>query len=189
MLTGIDLPLRNLDTIFSGSARSTARRLAGMITPLVKTTLLEFPAGKELFTDRDLTRTQSGFVGRGIEAINPPKAIKDWLGYKKETDDAGRPRYSFDGSRFNLLFRSWMFSRLVSTGDRGFREYAQDPTWARALLDFSTGLRVKDIDLDEQQRRRLQTRIRQLKQSKVRRGLSVEGKYQFEPKNTDKAVF
>jgi len=189
MLTGIDLPLRNLDTIFRGSARSTARGLAGMITPLNKTTLLEFPAGKELFTDRDMTRTQSGAVGRAIEKFNFPQPIKNWIGYKKEVDDAGRPRYTFDGQRFNLLFRSWMFSRLVSTSDRHFREYSDDPNWSRAFLDFTTGLRVKDLNLDDQQKRRVQFRIKQLEQSLSRRGQLVEYKKRFRPKDIDKAVF
>ena len=124
-----------------------------------------------MFTNRDLTRTQSGSVGRAVEAFNFPRPIKDWMGYKKEVDAAGRPKYTFDGQRFNLLFRSWMFSRLVSTSDRAYREYAADANWQRALLDFSTGLRVKDLDLDEQQARRLQFRIRQLKESLVRRGV------------------
>jgi hypothetical protein len=169
-LTGIDLPLRNVDTIWAGGFQSTGRRLTGMITPLIKTLLIEGPTGQELFTNRNLTRTQSGLVGRAIDTINPPKAIKDWLGYKKEMDDAGRPSYSFDGARFNVLFRSWMFSRMISTSDRQFREYAGDDNWARALLDLTTGLRVKDIDFTDQQRKRYRTRIRQLEDSLVRRG-------------------
>ncbi|GAF90411.1 unnamed protein product, partial [marine sediment metagenome] len=51
-----------------------------------------------------------------------------------------------------------------------------------ALLDVLTGLRVKDIDMDEQAELKTKTRIRQLKESLVRRGEMREGQYTYTPK-------
>jgi len=109
VLTGIDLPLRNLDTIWAGGVGATGRRLLGMMTPVLKVPL-ETVVGRDLFTGGEMKRTRADTLGRIVDATNTPKSIKDWLGYKKEFDDAGRPRYTMDGTRYALLVRSWMFS-------------------------------------------------------------------------------
>jgi hypothetical protein len=187
VLTGIDLPLRNLDTIWAGGFGSTGRRMMGMLTPVLKVPL-ETVVGRDIFTGGDLKRTRADTLGRIVEATNTPKPVRDWLGWKKDVDPTtGKPRYSMDGTRYALLVRSWMFSRAFSTSDRVFREYLNDPNISRGLLDVLTGLRVKDLNMDEQQRRKLQRRIRELQDSLVRRGVLREFKKPFEPK--DRGVF
>jgi len=183
MLTGIDLPLRNLDTLWRGTLGTTLRSQFGMITPVLKTTL-EVGAGRDFFTGRDLDRVQSGAIGRFIEKAGTPTAVKNWLGYKKETDAAGRPRYSFDGERFSLVFRSWMFSRMVSTSDRAFREYigGEDKNFSGLALDFLTGIRDKEVNLDEQNMRKVQRRIKEIEESLVRRGARAQFTRRFTPK-------
>lgn len=183
MLTGIDLPLRNLDVLWRGGVRKTGRGLMGMVTPIIKT-IPEVLLDRDFFQGRDLKRTESGSVGRVIEALGTPQGVKDWLGYRKRVDDAGRPRYTFDGTRFQLLFRSWMFSRAISTSDRQFRDNMDDGgfQWQRAVFDMLTGIRRKDINMDEQMRRRLNERIRQLQDSLVRRGEMLEFTKPFAPR-------
>jgi hypothetical protein len=168
-ITGIDLPLRNLDNLWAGGFGETGRRWMGMLTPLVRAPL-QAVANRDFFTGRDLGRQRGDTFGRVIEASGTPKAVKDWLGYRKEYDDAGRPQYTFDGMRYSLLVQSWMFSRIVSTSDRQFREYAGDQTIQRAMLDLLTGMREKTINLDEQQALKLRRRVQELEQSLVRRG-------------------
>lgn len=184
MLTGIDLPLRNLDTLWRGDLSRTGRSIMGMVTPLVKT-IPEVLLNHDFFLGRDLTRTQSGAAGRLIETLPTPQPVKDWLGYKKKVDDAGRPTYTFDGKRFTLLFRSWMFSRAFSTSDRQFRENMTNGgvEWQRMALDVFTGLRRKEVDMDEQMRRRMNDRIRQLEQSLARRGARERFSRSFVPSN------
>jgi len=173
-LTGIDLPQRNLDTLWRGSTASTVRGVVGMVSPLAKV-WIENAMGRDSFTGRDLTRTYSNSIGRVLDTKAVPKSFKDWLGFKKSPmDDGGRVAYSFDGERFNLLFKSWMFSRVISTSDRQFREYEKDPSLARAMLDLASGIRYKKIDLDEQQERRLKERIRSLERSLIQRGAGAE---------------
>ena len=181
VLTGIDLPLRNLDTIWAGGVGPTGRRMMGMMSPVLKVPL-EVLAGKDLFTGGDMKRTRADTLGRIVEATHTPQAVRNWLGYKKEHDQAGRPRYTMDGQRYALLVRSWMFSRGFSTTDRVFREYTGDPDISRALLDVLTGVRRKDLDMTEEQERKLRRRIRQLEDSLVRRGVRREFSRTFVPK-------
>jgi len=181
-LTGIDLPLRNLDTLWSGGVGSTGRRLMGMLTPVLKVPL-EMVTDRDMFTGRDLKRTNADTLGRIVEATHTPKGVRDWLGYQKTYDDAGRPRYTMDGQKYSMLVRSWMFSRAFSTSDRMFREnYLQGDNISRGMLDFLTGIRAKQLNMDDQEMRKLQTRIRQLKDSLVRRGEMREFTRAYTPK-------
>jgi hypothetical protein len=171
-LTGIDLPLRNLDTLWQGGFGPTGRRMMGMMTPLLKVPL-ELVTGRDFFTGSELRRTRADTIGRIVEATNTPQGIRNWIGYKKEVDDAGRPRYTLDAHKYSLLVRSWMFSRAFSTSDRVFREYLLegDANIQAALLDGLTGIRFKEINMDDQQRRKLFRRRRQLQESLARRGV------------------
>jgi len=167
MLTGIDLPINAVDVIWRGSVRKTLRQNLGMINPLIKAPI-ELGVGRNLFTGRGLKRQESAAIGRVVEQM--PKSIQQWMGYRKEVDDAGRPTYSFDGERFYLLFQSFAWSRLVSTSDRAVRDAVDDDHLARALLNVSTGMRVEDLNLTVELERRVRERIRNLEQSLVRSG-------------------
>jgi hypothetical protein len=181
VLSGVDLPIRNLDLIWRGSMRETARGALGMLSPILKAPI-EVAAGSSLFTGKDMKRQESTLVGQAIEALDPPQPIKDWLGYVKDYDPAGRPRYSFDGEKFYILFQSYAVSRLVSTTDRQFRTYRDDPVWGPVILDIFTGLRHKNLNLDEEKGRRTTERIRDLNESLVRRGVRREFTRVYEPK-------
>jgi hypothetical protein len=170
VLNGIDLPLRNVDVLWRGTLQGTFRGMWGMITPVVKS-LTEVTAGREFFTNRDLTRARSDSIGRFVEMARTPQPIKNWLGYKRDVDQAGRSRYTFDGERFHLLFKSWLLSRAISTSDRQFREYTKDRNVAGSIVDILTGIRDKELNLDEQTERKLRRRINQLEGSLVRRGV------------------
>ena len=182
MIQGVDLPLRNLDTLWAGGAGPTGRRIMGMVTPLLKVPL-EAMTGRDFFTGGDMKRAYGPSLGRVLDSKHTPKGMKDWLGFKKEVDAAGRPTYTFDGVRYAMVVKSFMFSRFMSTSDRQFREYAEDSNISGAMLDFLTGLRDKKIDLDEQQRRVLMRRIKQLEDASVRRGTSRTFTRAFEPKD------
>jgi hypothetical protein len=184
MLQGVDLPITNLDIIWSGNIQSTAQQLAGMVAPFIKAPF-EAATGFNLFLGRPLTRKESAGVGRLIE--HTPTSVKDWMGYRKEIDAAGKPRYTFDGNRFYLVFQSWMMSRLVSTTDRAFRNYLDkgSPQWQGALLDFGAGLRLREINFDEEQERRVRERTRQLQESLTRRGALATFTKTFKPKYED----
>ena len=179
MITGIDLPIKGLDIIWRGGLSETVRQNLGMITPLAKTPI-EMATGRNLFTGRGLTRMESASIGKIVGTM--PRPIKDWMGWKRDVDAAGRPRYSFDGERFYLLFQSYAVSRLVSTSDRQWREYLNDDQWGPAILDAMTGVRMKNINFTEQERRRLFERRQELREALVRRGVLRTSTIQYKPK-------
>ena len=168
MLTGIDLPLRNLDNIWAGGFGNTGRRLIGMMSPLIKTPI-ELASRRDMFTGGKLNRAYSNTLG--VTAEHLPKPVKDWIGYKKDVDEVGRATYSFDGVRYQLLVRSFVFSRIMSTSDRQFRDYAKDAKISSMFMDVLTGLRLKDVNLDDQQRHLMYRRRRELIESLSRRGV------------------
>ena len=182
IIQGVDLPIKNISTLWAGGLGPTGRRIFGMVSPLVKVPI-EAMFGRDAFTGGDLKRIHGPALGRVLDSKHTPKALKNWMGFKKEIDPAGRPTYTFDGVRYSMVVKSWMFSRAMSTTDRQFREYSEDPTISRALLDLFAGLRAKDMDMDEELTRKLNRKIRQLQQSSVRRGDQEEFVRPFRRKN------
>ena len=192
MLNGVDLPLRNIDVIWKGTTSDTVRGLFSQLAPWFKVAI-EAAGGKDLFTGRDLERLRSDSVGKVIDKVGTD-GLKTWLGYKKDKGSLGETRYSFDGERFNLIFRTWVFSRFISTGDRAFKTFATgDQGWGEFLTNFGldaiTGLRAKRINLDEQQERRLRERVQQLEESLRRRGVLSGFTRTFERKDAEQAQF
>jgi hypothetical protein len=181
VLSGVDLPLRNLDFLWNGSLKSTLRQSIGILSPIVKTPL-EVGFGVNAFTGRDMDRKTSNSIGYVIEQLDPPDGVKQWMGYKKDLDKAGRPRYSFDGERFYILFQSWALSRIVSTSDRQFKTFTDSPEWSRVMLDVVTGLQDKTFNLEEEQAKKMAERKRQLEESLVRWGERRQGTYTYKPK-------
>lgn len=169
VLSGIDLPVKQLDLIWRGSAARTGLGFLGMVAPPFKAPL-EAATNTSFFTGRPMGRTRSDMMGRILEEASP-EWFRDYLGYDKRPDAAGRPHYTFDEARFYVLFRSYAVSRFVSTSDRAFREYLDDKNWTGLFLDLTTGLRLKDINLDEEQRKLWLERRRLVDQAAERFGL------------------
>lgn len=180
-ITGIDLPIKTLDTLWRGDLKRTYNGMIGMFSPILKAPV-ELGTGRRMFDGKPLDRAGAQMLGRGIEWLNPPKAVKNWLGYAKEYDAAGRPKYSIDGEKSYILFQSWALSRVLSTSERQFNQFASDPNWASVFLDLLTGLRYREFNMDEQQTRRYEERIRQLEQSLVERGAMKKFERTFTPK-------
>jgi hypothetical protein len=168
VLTGIDLPIKTLDTLWKGSFTKTGRQQIGMVSPFMKA-VPELLLNRSSFTNRDLDRQSFYLAGKFLDGIDAPE-LKNWVGYKKETDAAGRPKYTFDGHKVYVGFQMWALSRVLSTSERQFREYLQDGDYAAALLDLVTGVRLKELNLDEQKKMMLEERYRQLNDAAVRRG-------------------
>ena len=183
VLSGVDLPFKNLDLLWNGTARNTLRQGVGMLSPAIKAPM-ELAFGVNAFTGQQMGRQQSNTVGRMVE--HSPEPIQKWLGYSKEIDAAGRPKYTFDGERFYALFQSWALSRIVSTSDRQFKTFSQDQDWSKIMLNTLTGMQDKTFNLDEEQARRLNERKRQLEESLIRWGQRKEFKRVYQPKGPPK---
>jgi hypothetical protein len=181
MITGIDLPIRNLDLLFRGNVKDTLANAIGMVTPVIKTPI-EVAAGKSLFTGNDFGRQESPTAGRIVEQM--PVSVQHWLGYKKETNAAGKPKYTFDGQRYYLLAQSYATSRFLSTADRQWRQYIDtaQPNALASLLDFTTGLRFQDMNLDEEQKKKAAERKRDLEEALTRWGQRKQFNRTYIPK-------
>jgi len=175
VLSGVDLPIKSMDTLWRGNPRDTVRMMGGMLSPLLKAPI-EMMTGKDLFTNREILRRQAPAVGRFLDATNSPQWLKTYVGYRKEHDAAGRPVYTVDNtSALMVLARSWAFSRVFTMSDRQFREYfAGDPQVAASLLDILTNLRFKEMDLTVENERMLKERLRMLEDAATHLGLLRE---------------
>lgn len=176
VLSGIDLPISNMDTLWSGTAQRTFQQLAGQISPLIRAPF-EVITGVNLFLGRRMDRKESALIGRFVEVL--PGPIKDWMGWAKGFDAEGRPRYTFDATRFYLLTNAMLANRVASTGDRQFREWLDKSpsSWLGALhhsaLNILTGIRYDDVQFHREMRRRLQERERELRSALIKRGVLV----------------
>lgn len=178
-LSGIDLPFRQLDLLWKGSVPETLRGQIGMLSPILQAPLVG-AFGKVPFTNREIERSpNSPIVGRVIEHM--PKGLQQYLGYKKEMDAAGRPKYTFEGDKFYAIFQSWALSRLVSTSDRQFKTMV-DEGWGPMLLDGATGLRYNEINLDEEQAKKRAERLRYLEKWGREKGILREYERTYAPK-------
>lgn len=167
VVTGISVPLRSLDQLYPGSWQKQFANLFAMSTPLVRTPYV-LASNKDPFTGRDITAIESPAMGALVAKM--PKILQQFVGYHERPDNAGRIIRTFDGERFHILFQSWALSRTVSTSDRVFRNIVEDGDVAAAVLDVLTGLRSKTLQLDEEQRKRLNERERYLMHELEKRG-------------------
>ncbi len=173
MITGIDLPIRNLDLLFRGNLKDTFANAVGMLTPILKVPI-EVAANKSLFTGNEFNRTNVPAAGRIVEQM--PASVQQWMGYKKTFDTAGRPQYSMDAQRYYLVGQAYATSRILSTADRQWREYIDnaDGNHLQSLLDLTTGLRFSTKDLDEEKAKRSVERKKDLEQALIRWGQRQE---------------
>jgi hypothetical protein len=191
MLTGIDLPITSIDRllpvgqIMRGQGGEAFRQVVSQMTPIISVPA-SMMAGTELFSGRPLDRTRSDAIGRMLDPDNAvgkriPEGLRRWMGYDKTTFRNGTSRYTFDGGKFNLLFRSWILSRWMSTGDRFVRDVTRgiekDESWASglgtAMLSMLTSLKDEEINLSEAELFKMKERKKKIEDALVRSGHGI----------------
>ncbi len=191
MLTGIDLPITSIDRllpigqIMKGQFGAAAREMISQMTPIIAVPVT-FATNKELFSGRSLDRTRSDALGRFLDPDNAvgksiPEGLRRWIGYNKTTFRNGSARYTVDGAKFQLLFRSWTMSRWVSTGDRFIRDLSQgiekDESWATglgtAMLTLLTSLQDEEINLTEAEIFKIKERKKKIEDALVKSGHGI----------------
>jgi hypothetical protein len=179
MLNGVDLPVRTMDMLWAGSPTKTMNRWLSMASPAIKVPY-EFLSGQDPFRGQPLGRQQTYFLGPLLKEM--PKVAQDFAGFHEDKDAAGRPKYTVRMDRVQVLAEAALISRVLSMGERNVKEQAKDPDWTARMLDFLTGLRLKDINFDEQQKMKVEATIRMLQEEKVKQGELRQGTYTFKPK-------
>ena len=179
MLNGVDLPVRTMDLLWAGDPAKTMNRWLSMASPAIKVPY-EYLSGQDPFRGQPLGRQQSFLAGPILEQL--PQVAKDWAGYRKEPDAAGRPKYTVRMDRVQVLAEAALISRILSMGERNIREQAREPSWSARMLDFLTGLRLKTINFDEQQKMKVEAAIKTLQEEQVKQGTLKQGSYIYAPK-------
>jgi hypothetical protein len=167
MLNGVDLPVRTMDMLWAGSPTKTMNRWLSMASPAIKVPY-EMLSGQDPFRGKALDRQQTYFLGPMLEQM--PKPIQNWAGLQATKDQAGRPKYTVRMDRVQVLAEAALISRILSMGERQVREQAREPSNAARLLDFLTGLRLKTLNLDEEQAKKIESATKILQEEAVKQG-------------------
>lgn len=179
MINGVDLPVRSLDMLWKGTPGKTVDGLLAMMSPAIKAPY-EWRSGKDPFTGQELGRRDRHTLGLLVEKL--PKFAQDLVGFKKEFDKAGRPKYMMRDDRVQPLIEAAAVSRFFSTPDRVFREQIREPNKAARWLDFLTGLRFKTLNLDEEQQKKVFYATKAAEEELVNQGAAKEFKRVYVPK-------
>ena len=156
-LSGLDIPLRNMDAVWAGSVGQTFREHVNLMTPLIKYPV-EFFYGKDTFGEetRGHGRVRER-IGAAIER-RYPKKMKDWLDFEVQTMPDGRKQYFLDRTMLFMLNKALFMSRWSNESlrvEEFATEFGQGNTEQGAikLTKFLTGLSYREFDFTEAQRR------------------------------------
>lgn len=181
MLNGVDMPSRSFDMLYSGGFTKTLERLVGSAHPIPKVWYM-MTSGRDPFRGQEMTRTSAPTLGRLME--NGPKAIKDWIGWKKTNDKAGRPVYTVNEEKMRVALEISMLSRVFSTSDAYFRDSMKEEGAPDYWLKFFTGLQHKTLNLDVEKKRKLDAAIKAAEEEAVKQGTLGQGHYNYRPRGT-----
>ena len=199
MLNGIDLPITSIDRLLpvgklmKGQFGSAIREMVSQMTPVISVPIA-LASNTELFSGRSLDRTRADSIGRVLDPDKNfggkiiPEGLRRWLGYTKTTFKDGRARYTLDGNKYEVLFRSWIFSRYLSTSDRTIKEMVagidENESWATgmgtAMLSALTGLKDDEVNLTEAEIFKINERRQKIEDALVRSGKGVRFKTVFQ---------
>ena len=186
-LTGIDLPIANINVLWAGGVGKTFTEQIGLLTPLLKTPL-EVGLGKELFTGTSIRGVGSvrPDLGAAIER-NMPAVMKRYLEFRNEGTPE-EPRFVANNTKVYLLFKGMFIGRLTNEATRmddiltsfgnGDRKRG-----ALATLRLLSGMQVMEFDLEEKEKRTLYNRARQLEDMLVDEGVMREFTRRYVPKD------
>jgi len=166
-LTGIDLPIQNIDMIFAGSLEKTMRENLGMLNPLLKAPL-EMAFNKDAFTGRPIFgKIADRRVGLLVEKF--PKPMRDYFELEKYLDKQGNERFLLNGTKWYLTMKWWALSRVMSTTAAQMQHYTDEESldWWKLM----TGLQIREFDLTEAQKNKLRAQYERLEVEMIKRGL------------------
>ena len=187
-LTGIDLPIANLDILWAGGFGKTFREQIGLLTPLIKDPM-ELGIGKDFFSGREVHG-----VGQIREKLgysmnrNLPQWAKDFF----ELQNVGTeedPRWQANRLKLHIATKAMFLSRFISSRvqlDDMAREFGEGDVnaGAVAMLKIFSGLNLRGFDLESKERAMLFNRARELEDLLVDRGMMREFNKRYLPAET-----
>jgi hypothetical protein len=172
-ITGIDLPIQSaIDLVWPGDARQLLTNLVSQLSPA------------RAVTHKDLEETSRQYLGvTGEIASRLPEKVKGWMEYREKPGRDGKIYRSVNAAKFHIFVRSTVLSRFASTTDRMAR-YVGEEGWEfqRALLDFVSGFRYEEFDLDDRQKALVNANIKFLEREAAKAGVTEKFEITFKPK-------
>ncbi len=167
-LTGLDIPINNMNLLWAGGFQQTFKEWISFLNPLIKAPL-EIGMNLESFSGRSIKGEKwIGTMGPVMDRLLPAP-ITDWFQLEKH----GNGKYTANGLKMYLIFKAMPISRFASTGafvdDLISRNDAEEMAgWIR----FWSGVQFRDIKLSEAQEVMLKNNVERLEDKLLAAGLA-----------------
>lgn len=185
-VTGIDLPISDLERIWAGSGEKTARVNYASISPVLKG-ITDALYSEDVFTGRALDGNMRG-IPELIYRYPSGKLnlIGKWLEVHEKVDADGTRRDVGNPAKLYLMFRAWAASRIIST-TRRFQNRLTDEELkkdglALAIAELGTGLTWREFDMTDAERKKLRGQMKELEEKLASKGVLREYKVAYLPK-------
>lgn len=185
-ISGIDLPINNIDVLWAGGVGKTLREQFSMFTPLLKAPL-ELALNLDTFTMQPIKgRAWLGQMGPMIER-SWPKQMREWVELDKIETADGRTLYKANGLKMYFLTKNLLIGRILNEGTRSIYSAksfmdGDEREGAMALIKALSGMRFTEMELTEAQKAKLTREIRALEQFLLEEGSVAEFSRTFRPK-------
>ena len=186
-LTGIDLPINNLDILWAGGVGKTMREQFGMFTPIIKAPL-EYMLNLDTFTGQPIKgRRWLGQMGPIIQK-SWPKKLQEFIELEEVPTADGRTLYKANGTKMWLISKNIFLGRLFNesvsaVGMASELANGNVDEGMKMMVRTLTGMRFNEMDLTDAQKQKLITEIRAIEEFMVEQGGISEFTRTFRPKS------
>lgn len=186
-LTGIDLPINNIDVLWAGGVGKTMREQFAMFTPIIKAPL-EYMLNLDTFTGQPIRGRQwLGQMGPVIER-SWPKKLQEFIELEPVPAEDGRTLYKANGTKMWLITKNIFLGRLFneSVNAAGMAAELADGNvdeGMKMMVRTLTGMRFNEMDLTDAQKQKLTAEIRAIEKYLVERGSVSEFTRTFRPQS------
>ena len=114
-------------------------------------------------------------LGPVVEKMAKP--LRKFFEFNTVVDADGNKQYFMNPTKAYIVFRSYVLSRAFTTGER----VVDSPDIGSAVIDIFSGIKPREFDMDVQEQRSLQNRIKRLEQTLINRGQLKRFSRAFQP--------
>jgi hypothetical protein len=180
-ITNIDLPIQDINILWRGDLGDTFLNNIGMLNPLFKMPF-EIGFGMDSFTKRSLKGAQwMGKMGPMMDTWFPAP-LKDFFELQKIPLKDGSVSYKANGVKVHAFLKGSFLSRILSTGSIVDDMIKNNEKIGVDVWKIMTGLQVRELDLTDGQKRKLQNEYRRLEEFLLERGVLAQFTKSFIPK-------
>lgn len=185
-VTGIDLPVQDINYLFGGSVGKTLQQSINLLNPMIKAPL-EIGFGQDSYTGKSL-RGRAWIKSMGPVIEKMPEWTQRMLEFEKVERKGEDTQYKVNGLKFYLFSKMWLISRGLSTAGTFMRHVQEGESrkagYGAGLMAAFTGFSLQDIDITEAQTKQLRENIGRLEDYLVKKGVMAEFTKAFRPKET-----